>query len=304
MMAWLQRSLLVVVFGATACWWWWSGQAHVALPWRLSVSLLLLLPHAPILAIEFVLLALFGNSHPAPRPTWLQLCRAWAGEVWWGVCTFAWRQPFRASAVPDQLGEAAMGRQGVLLLHGFVCNRGLWNPWLQRLAQSGVPFVAISLEPPFGSIDVYADPIDQAVRRLEAATGRPPVIVAHSMGGLAARHWLRRFGDPRRCAAVVTIGTPHRGTWLARFAFSLNGHQMRSGSPWITELNAGPSRTPDDVPFVCYYSHCDNIVFPAVTATLPGADNRHLVGWAHVSMLGSLQLFDEVLDMLRERSRI
>ena len=34
----------------------------------------------------------------------------------------------------------------------------------------------------------------------------------------------------------------------------------------------------------CFYSHCDNIVFPPVTATLQGADNRHLPGVAHVQM--------------------
>jgi alpha-beta hydrolase superfamily lysophospholipase len=28
------------------------------------------------------------------------------------------------------------------------------------------------------------------VRRLEAATGMAPVVVAHSMGGLATRRWL------------------------------------------------------------------------------------------------------------------
>jgi triacylglycerol lipase len=36
--------------------------------------------------------------------------------------------------------------------------------------------------------------------------------------------------------------------------------------------------------FTCFYSHCDNIVFPPATATLPGADNRHIAGVPHVHM--------------------
>jgi hypothetical protein len=36
--------------------------------------------------------------------------------------------------------------------------------------------------------------------------------------------------------------------------------------------------------FTCFYSHCDNIVFPPSTATLPGADNRHVPGHAHVHL--------------------
>jgi triacylglycerol lipase len=270
----------------------------------LLVTLLLLLPHAPVLAIEFLLLAWFGDPRPTPRPRWPELVRAWAGEVCWGVCTFGWRQPFRADAIPDRLGPASEGKQGILLLHGFVCNRGIWNPWMRGLSLHDVPFVALSLEPAFGTIDSYAEPIDRAMTRLEAATGRPSLIVAHSMGGLAARHWLRRPGAAQRCAGVVTIGSPHHGTWLARFAFSRNGHQMRPASAWIASLNGMPAGASKDVPLVCYFSHCDNIVFPAATATLPGADNRHLPGVAHVSMLGSRQLFDDVVDMSRGRRRI
>ena len=36
--------------------------------------------------------------------------------------------------------------------------------------------------------------------------------------------------------------------------------------------------------FTCFYGHADNIVFPASTATLAGADNRFLDGLAHVQM--------------------
>ena len=34
----------------------------------------------------------------------------------------------------------------------------------------------------------------------------------------------------------------------------------------------------------CWYSNCDNIVFPAGTAMLPGADNRLVEGVAHMQM--------------------
>jgi triacylglycerol esterase/lipase EstA (alpha/beta hydrolase family) len=167
---------------------------------------------------------------------------------------------------------------------------------MKRLRALGIPFVAVSLEPVLGAIDAYAEPIEAAVRRLEAATGLPPLIVAHSMGGLAARAWLRRFGGTRRCAGIVTIGTPHHGTWLARFAFSRNGRQMQRGSAWLTALNDPQAR--GDVAFDCYYGNCDNVVFPAGTATLPGARNVHLPGRAHIHLLGSPQLFDDVLAKL------
>ena len=48
--------------------------------------------------------------------------------------------------------------------------------------------------------------------------------------------------------------------------------------------------------FVCYHSNCDNIVFPASSATLPGADNRSADGLAHVSMAFHPQVMEEILS--------
>jgi hypothetical protein len=45
-----------------------------------------------------------------------------------------------------------------------------------------VPFIAVSLEPVFGSISDYVATIDAAVARLEAATGRAPLVVAPQHG--------------------------------------------------------------------------------------------------------------------------
>ncbi|WP_386418091.1 esterase/lipase family protein [Streptomyces polyrhachis] len=46
---------------------------------------------------------------------------------------------------------------------------------------------------------------------LPAARRRRVIVVAHSMGGLVARYWLGPLGGAADCAALVTLGTPHRG---------------------------------------------------------------------------------------------
>lgn len=196
--------------------------------WALAGAGLILFGYAAFLAVEFVMLACVRSGDPAPRARAGQLLRAWWGEVTHSPRVFCWRQPFRSHAVPDHLPADARGRRGCLLVHGFVCNRGFWTPWMKRLRDAGVPFVAVDLEPVFGSIDAYVDVLTAAANRIEAATGMPPVVVAHSMGGLAVRHWLARTGT--QVDRVVTIGTPHRGTWLARFSMTANGHQMRIGA--------------------------------------------------------------------------
>jgi triacylglycerol esterase/lipase EstA (alpha/beta hydrolase family) len=260
--------------------------------------------YAVVLALEFALLRLAHGDDPTPRATPLQLLVAWWGEARAAPVVFCWRQPFRSRRFPDHLPATAQGRRAVLLVHGFFCNRGVWNRWLQRLQAQGVPFVAVNLEPVFGSIDDYVAILEQAMHQLERCTGLPPVIVAHSMGGLAVRRWLAEAGEAGEARAhhIVTIGTPHRGTWLARLALSLNMREMRIDSPWQQLLG---KREPAQRParFTCFYSHCDNIVFPPSTATLRGAHNRHLPGVAHVAMVDHPAPWDEVQARLAEPVR-
>ena len=146
--------------------------------------------YAAVLAIEFVAVKFINASDPVPQPSWWQLTKAWVGECITAPRVFCWRQPFFSNAVPDHL-MGQTGKRGVVLIHGFVCNRGLWTPWLTQLKAEGHAFVAVNLHPVFASIDAYATTIERAVQQVIDATGKPPVLVCHSMGGLAARAWLR-----------------------------------------------------------------------------------------------------------------
>jgi triacylglycerol lipase len=298
MLALIQRLTTLTLVAAALGWAWHFGVAGMPGVAALG-ALLVLWGYALFLGAEFILLAVIHQDDPAPRASGAQLMRAWWSEVTSAPQVFCWRQPFRSHAEPDQLRTPEQARRGIVFVHGFVCNRGLWNPWLTRLRAVGVPFVAVTLEPVFGAIDHYTGSLDAAVRQVEDITGMPPVIVAHSMGGLVVRAWLDAHQADRRVHRVVTIGTPHRGTWLARLAFVANARQMRIGNPWLLHLAA---REPAAryARFTCFYSHCDNIVFPPSTATLPGADNRHIPCMAHVHMVSSEVVYGEVQRLLND----
>lgn len=255
-------------------------------------AVFIVLGYAAFMAAEFVLLARVNRHDPAPAASLGQLVAAWWGEVTTAPAVFCWRQPFFPDEVPDDPGRP--GCRGVVLVHGFVCNRGLWTPWLHQLRARGVPFIAVNLEPVFGRIDDYSAIIERAVSRIETSTGLAPVLVCHSMGGLAARAWLRDHAADDRVHRVITIGTPHHGTFLGRFGHLPNTRQMRQGNAWLQEL-ARQEPAGRHARFTCFYGHCDNIVFPASTATLDGADNRHLPGVAHVHMAFCDEVFQEAL---------
>jgi len=256
-----------------------------------------LLLYVPFLGLQFLCLRRINLSDPAKPASWHQLIGACREEILQVPRTFFWRQAFFWNAIPDTDTDSIdhQGQRGAVFIHGFICNRGLWTPWLENLKKSRKAFVAVNLEPVFGSIDEYVPLIDEAVSRVTETTGMPPLIVCHSMGGLAVRAWLRSCpGTDARVHHIVTIGTPHHGTGLGRLAFTANGRQMRLDSPWLQQLQVDEPQVRRAL-FTCYYSNCDNIVFPASTAMLQGADNRLITGAAHVAMTFNQTVMSESL---------
>ncbi|MFH1872975.1 MAG: alpha/beta fold hydrolase [Pseudomonadota bacterium] len=213
------------------------------------------------------------------------------------ILLFTVVQPFEKFWLgADRLGHCAARRTPLLLIHGYQCNRGFWF-WLRRkLEAAGWTVATHNLEPVFGDIDDYADGIARRIDEVLAATGAAQLIlVGHSMGGLASRAYLRRFGKAR-VARLVTLGTPHQGTRLARLGPGSNARQMRLGSSWLSELAAQ-----DVLPqgSVSIYSYHDNYVFPQETATrLDGAAHVAIGGVSHIGMAVSPRLLEKLREVL------
>lgn len=265
-----------------------------------AVLALVLLGPALVMLPSFLALRFFPPAPGLPVAPLGDLLHAWWREVVVVTKMFNWHQPFAEHREADYLPERTTAPRGVLFLHGYGCNRGLWNYWMKWLRPQGVPFMALTMEPAYGSIDAYADQIDAAMRHLHALTGRPPLIVAHSMGGICARAWWRSQGHPfDRIYRILTLGTPHHGTWLARFGGTINARQMRSDSPWLLQLKDDePSQLGDH--FDCLYGHCDQVVFPAETAVLPGSRVLHLKARGHLQLIFERQAFDYALKLLQQ----
>jgi len=296
----MQQALVIGASVASLSWflWFWDRLGWLAV----AGALVILFGYALVLAIEFVAVARVNRGDAVPAADTCVLFKAWWQEVRVAPRVFCWHQPFRWRTLPDNSTTPGHSQApAVVFVHGFVCNRGFWLPWMRELMTLNIPYTSVNLEPVFGSIADYVPVIEEAVQRAERLTGLPPVLVCHSMGGLAARAWLAH-GSPaaQRVCQVITIGTPHYGTWISRFSRMPNARQMRQKHEWLGALSTGEIAAMA-VPysrFVCWYSNADNIVFPASTAMLPGADNRHVPGVAHVALAFHPRVMRESLAML------
>jgi pimeloyl-ACP methyl ester carboxylesterase len=296
MIARIQQTLVFLLLAGLDAWMW-----HVAPDYpRIYIAFMAVAGvYIVYMAILFIATYHLNRNDTEPRATLGALALACLREAGSAPGVFLWRQPLRTFAEPDNLTPSS--QSGVVFIHGFLCNRAFWSPWMAKLRQQNRAFASVSLEPVFGSIDSYSVIVEAAVAKMTLATGQPPTLICHSMGGLAARAWLRsNLGNEARIRRVITIGTPHFGTALSTKKALLpltNTQQMQRLGAWTQQLakDEAPARYNK---FTCWYSNCDNIVVPTSTAMLPGADNRLVTAQGHISMAFSQRVMQESVALL------
>jgi triacylglycerol esterase/lipase EstA (alpha/beta hydrolase family) len=136
----------------------------------------------------------------------------------------------------------------------------------------------------FGSNVAHAEEIAGEVERLRRSSGwRQVAIVAHSMGGLALRHYLVRMGGDGHVHTAIFVGTPHRGTWAAWLAWGGGGREMRPGSSFLKALATSP--IPSSVRCICIRTPIDARVIPGSSAVLDGTECHTVRLPTHAGML-------------------
>jgi triacylglycerol esterase/lipase EstA (alpha/beta hydrolase family) len=242
-----------------------------------------------IVANNFFLARLYRGQGPDElRLDWRASWRMLLAEFLASMTSSSWTMAFH---VFDKRAATPAHGLPVLLIHGYGCNSGYWHAMSRALHRAGITHYAVDLEPVFGGIDDYVPIVQRAVEAMLRDSGSQKIIIlAHSMGGLVARAYLRAHGSAH-IAKVITLGTPHRGTGLANFGLGLNSEQMRwrgsaasgSASAWLRQLEQDESLETRAL-FVSIYSHHDNIVSPPASSCLEGAINIGFSGIGHVTL--------------------
>ncbi len=127
----------------------------------------------------------------------------------------------------------------ILLVHGIIDNHSIFSVMERALRRRG--FRTLSFYD-YGLLtrDVprAAEALGDAIEKLAANTGYERIhVVGHSLGGLLARYYVQRQGGDAHVHTLVTLGTPHHGTQLAR-AMPVPSlvRQLRPQSPVIRRV--------------------------------------------------------------------
>ena len=143
-----------------------------------------------------------------------------------------WARPSRKGIeAPTIIPEA--GQYTVVLAHGLLGFDHLRTPAGRQFYFRGIAdhlrdhgvAVHTARVPPLGTVPERAAKLKASIDELGS---RRVVIIGHSMGGLDARYAISKLGLAERVAALVTVGTPHRGSCLANHADRLPARTLRS----------------------------------------------------------------------------
>lgn len=292
MLARMLRYLLVgQILAGSLLGWWLARLTGFSAAWVVPVVALLL----PVVTMRLGVFtsAVLSRSPGHPALWW----RSVGGEIWVTAKVLYLKMPWTMSPSALQLPLATPERIPVLLVHGFVCNHRIWDAMANQLRRAGHPILGLNLEPVFGSIDGYIPLIEDAVESLRRQTGAQQIaVVAHSMGGLAIRAWMRKYGAAR-VARVLTLGTPHVGTRLASWSYTANGRQMRWNSPWLQELARGEPAANLQLIRIALTPQ-DSIVYPQREQVLPGVPVTVFEGRGHIQLCFDRAVINWVLQQL------
>lgn len=210
-----------------------------------------------------------------------------------------------------QLTDFSRSRHPVLLIHGFAAARRVLQILEHRLRNDGYDVFSFKLGGVLdtfntGGLESAARLVAGKIERLSARYDLPKIdVVAHSAGGIIARHWVKRLEGHRYVRTIVTLGTPHNGTPFAYLGVALGGAVSRSVwqltpmSGFIRRLKKGPF--PVQTRIVSIYSTADRLC-PHPGCVLetdgPNIKNIELSDYSHTDFLTRKDIYELVLAEL------
>ena len=159
----------------------------------------------------------------------------------------------------------------LILIHGLYHNASAWifyRWWLKRAGYQRVYlFNYNSVKSTFWEISGQLDKWMKETAR--SFPGETVLMVGHSLGGLLAKSYAgkRETGQGPGVRALVTLGSPHKGSRMTVFGIGRLAKSLAFDSTLIRELEE--IKIPSEVNCTAIYSPVDNMVLPAESLKAP-----------------------------------
>ena len=224
----------------------------------------------------------------------------------------------------------------ILFLHGYGGSKANWDSMINRFKADGwtssslfaYDFTDTGNCTESANVE-NAHQIKNWVSNILIETGANKIdLVAHSMGGLSSRYFVKFLAEVNSIDDFVSLGSPHHGRIPLVPAQVPCCYSTNTSSTFVNKLNEGDetphgilsdtigeridnimgvtyngSHVPGNISYTCIYSRDDEVVTPFNTSRLDGAINIALDGLSHVDLVlshpGYIQVRNAVDDLNR-----
>jgi triacylglycerol lipase len=198
-----------------------------------------------------------------------------------------------------------LDRRPVVMVHGVNGSSDDFAAMASRLVADGWPedwiFRFDARDPSWGcNVDNAADIAALAEQAMASTCTSRVDLVAHSMGTLSSRYFVKNLGGTEVVNTYVTLGGMHHGLssscWAPDFLGVCVWQEICQSGDYVKQLNAPPA-TPGEVHWVSIYGTADESI-PNDSSHLDGAENIVMEGVDHVGLLKDEATYEEVKRVL------
>jgi triacylglycerol lipase len=195
-------------------------------------------------------------------------------------------------------------RNPLLLVHGLMDTSHKMRKIASHLRGLGWQVNDLDLTPNNGDakLEVLADQVAKAIERISTASATSAQfidLIGFSMGGLVSRYYVQRLGGIDRVQRLITISSPHHGTFAAHFSHRPGCRQMRPDSDLIVDLQQDVDRL-NRLNFTSLWTPFDLMILPPTSSQLGIGTEISIPVIAHPLMVFDRRCLDAIVNALSQ----
>lgn len=186
----------------------------------------------------------------------------------------------------------------VLLVPGIFDQMERMKDMAHYLQRRGFQASVVSPQPSDGTVglDELAEVLADHVER-EIPAAQPLSLVGFSMGGLICRYYVQQLDTSQRTQQLITLSTPHRGTYSGYLFDRPAPVQMRPGSQFLKQLNQDLSAL-QRLDFTSIWTPFDLTILPSSSSRLPVGTMLQIPTLIHHYVVNDRRVWKAVAERL------
>ena len=185
------------------------------------------------------------------------------------------------------------------MIHGLWNTSSIFSSITSKLDDIGIEYFAPTLKHSYGmtSIIDLTNTLNDLILE-KYGLEKELDILGFSMGGIIGRYWIQKFNGYKRTRRFISIGSPHKGTFIAQLVpkYPFRGiSEMKINSNFLNEM-AKHDFFLDDIECINFFTYWDLMVFPGWWTNLNFGRNISVKVYKHRNLVRKKSVVTKIID--------